>query len=205
MKILAIDSSGLVASVAVVEDDVLLAEYTMNYKKTHSQTLLPMLNEIKEMIELDLNSIDYIAVAAGPGSFTGIRIGVSTAKAFAYACGKKVLGVTSFESLAYNIVEKVKKLTLIDARHDNFYACAFDEENNVILSPCFLSKSEIIDLYNDFLIISDVQIDGVDSRVGDLAKCFEIAVEKKLNLASTDRESLVPLYVKKSQAEEELC
>ena len=64
MKILALDSSGLVASVAVVEDDILVAEYTMNYKKTHSQTLLPMLDQVKKAISLDLNSIDAIAVAA---------------------------------------------------------------------------------------------------------------------------------------------
>ena len=80
MKILGLDSSGLVASVAVVENDVLLAEYTVDYKKTHSQTLLPMLDEIRNMIELDLNSIDAIAIAAGPGSFTGLRIGAATAK-----------------------------------------------------------------------------------------------------------------------------
>lgn len=71
MRILGLDSSGIVASVAVVEDDVLVAEYTINYKKTHSQTLLPMLDEIVKMTELDLESIDAIAVAAGPGSFTG--------------------------------------------------------------------------------------------------------------------------------------
>ena len=69
MKILGLDSSGIVASVAVVEDDILVAEYTVNYKKTHSQTLLPMLDEIAKMTELDLNTIDAIAVAAGPGSF----------------------------------------------------------------------------------------------------------------------------------------
>ena len=80
MKILALDSSGLVASVAVMENDTLVAEYTMNYKKTHSQTLLPMLDEIKNNIQVDLSSIDAIAVAAGPGSFTGLRIGSATAK-----------------------------------------------------------------------------------------------------------------------------
>ena len=74
MKILGLDSSGIVASVAIVEDDVLIAEYTVNYKKTHSQTLLPMLDEIAKMTELDLNSIDAIAVAAGPGSFTGVPV-----------------------------------------------------------------------------------------------------------------------------------
>ena len=85
MKLLAIDSSGLVASVAVIEEETLVAEYTMNYKKTHSQTLLPMLEEIKKSIDLDLSSIDAIAVAAGPGSFTGLRIGSSTAKGLGLA------------------------------------------------------------------------------------------------------------------------
>ena len=79
MRILALDSSGLVASVAVVEDgavdDQVIAEYTVNYKKTHSQTLLPMLDEIVKMTELDLHTVDAIAVAGGPGSFTGLRIG----------------------------------------------------------------------------------------------------------------------------------
>ena len=72
MRVLALDSSGIVASVAVVEDDTLVAEYTVNYKKTHSQTLLPMLDEIVKMTELDLKTIDAIAVAKGPGSFTGL-------------------------------------------------------------------------------------------------------------------------------------
>ena len=85
MKILGIDSSGLVASVAVTEDDNLLGEFTMNYKKTHSQTLLPMLDELAKMIELDLNTIDAIAVSGGPGSFTGLRIGSATAKGMGLA------------------------------------------------------------------------------------------------------------------------
>ena len=88
MKILAIDSSGLVASVAVLTEDTLLAEYTVNYKKTHSQTLLSMLDEIVRMIELDLSDIDAIAVAKGPGSFTGLRIGSATAKGLGMALDK---------------------------------------------------------------------------------------------------------------------
>ena len=75
MKILGIDASGMVASVAIVEDDIVVGEYSTNFKKTHSQTLLPMLEELKKMIALDLDTIDAIAVAAGPGSFTGLRIG----------------------------------------------------------------------------------------------------------------------------------
>ena len=85
MKLLALDSSGLVASVAVAEDTTLLGEYTVNYKNTHSQTLLPMLDEVARMIELDLKTIDAIAVSGGPGSFTGLRIGSATAKGLGLA------------------------------------------------------------------------------------------------------------------------
>ena len=95
MRILALDSSGLVASVAVVEDgavdDQVIAEYTVNYKKTHSQTLLPMLDEIVKMTELDLHTVDAIAVAGGPGSFTGLRIGSATAKGLGLALEKPLI------------------------------------------------------------------------------------------------------------------
>ena len=93
MKILGLDSSGLVASVAVVEDDELVAEYTTNYKKTHSQTLLPMLEELKSMIELDLGTLDAIALASGPGSFTGLRIGSATAKGLGLALDRPLVEV----------------------------------------------------------------------------------------------------------------
>ena len=93
MKILGLDSSGLVASVAVVEDDRLLAEYTTDYKKTHSQTLLPMLDELKKMIELDCSTLDAIAISSGPGSFTGLRIGSATAKGLGLALKKPLVEV----------------------------------------------------------------------------------------------------------------
>ena len=100
MKILGIDSSGLVASVAIVENDVLLSEYTVNHKKTHSQTLLPMLDEIVKMLELDLEQIDGIAVAAGPGSFTGLRIGSATAKGLGLALDKPLVSVPTVDALS---------------------------------------------------------------------------------------------------------
>ena len=80
MKILGIESASLTASAAIWEDDILTAEYTVNYKKTHSQTLLPMIDEIVTMTETDLETVDAIAVSGGPGSFTGLRIGSATAK-----------------------------------------------------------------------------------------------------------------------------
>ncbi len=80
MRVLGIESSSLVASVALVTDDIMTAEYTVDFKKTHSQTLLPMLDEIVKLLDLDLDTIDAIAVAGGPGSFTGLLIGAATAK-----------------------------------------------------------------------------------------------------------------------------
>ncbi len=103
MKILGLDSSGLVASVAVVEEDNLLAEYTVNYKKTHSQTLLPMLDAIVKMIDLDLDTIDAVAVAGGPGSFTGLRIGSATAKGLGLALQKPLIQIPTVDGLAYNL------------------------------------------------------------------------------------------------------
>ena len=102
MKLLALDSSGLVASAAILHDDELVAEYTVNYKKTHSQTLLPMVDEIVSMTETDLGQVDAIAVAAGPGSFTGLRIGSATAKGLGLALKKDLVPVPTLEGLAYN-------------------------------------------------------------------------------------------------------
>lgn len=103
MRVLAIDSSGMTATVAVVEDTQTIAEYTVNFKKTHSQTLLPMIDTMRKMIELDLKSIDAIAVAGGPGSFTGLRIGSATAKGLGLALEKPLIHVPTVDGLAYNL------------------------------------------------------------------------------------------------------
>lgn len=122
MKILALDSSGLVAGVALVEDDVLIAEYTTNYKKTHSQTLLPMLDEIKKMVELDLHSLDVIAVAAGPGSFTGLRIGSATAKGLGLSLGVPLAAVPTVDAMAYNLYGADRLICpIMDARRSQVY------------------------------------------------------------------------------------
>lgn len=127
MKILAIDSSGLVAGVAVVEDDVLLAEYTTNYKKTHSQTLLPMLDELRNMIELDLDTVDAIAIASGPGSFTGLRIGSATAKGLGLALNKPLVEVPTLEGLAWNLWGSTQLICpLMDARRNQVYTAAYE-------------------------------------------------------------------------------
>lgn len=129
MKILGLDSSGLAASVAIVEDDKLLAEYTTDYKKTHSQTLLPMLEELRRMIELDLDSLDAIAISSGPGSFTGLRIGSATAKGLGFALNKPLVEVPTLEGLAWNLWGAgCLVCPLMDARRNQVYTAAYEFE-----------------------------------------------------------------------------
>lgn len=122
MKVLAIDSSGLTATVAIVEETQTIAEYTINYKKTHSQTLLPMIDEIVKMTEMDIHSIDAIAVAGGPGSFTGLRIGSATAKGLGLALGKPLIHVPTVDALAYNVFGCRDLICpIMDARRQQVY------------------------------------------------------------------------------------
>jgi len=122
MKILGIESSSLVASVAVVTDDELTAEYTVNFKRTHSQTLLPMIDEIKTMLGLELDTLDAIAVSGGPGSFTGLRIGSATAKGLGLALKKPLLHVPTLDAMAFNLYGVSALICpLMDARRNQVY------------------------------------------------------------------------------------
>lgn len=157
MKVLALDSSGLVASVALVENEECIAEYTVNYKKTHSQTLLPMLETIQKMINLDLETIDAIALAAGPGSFTGLRIGSATAKGLGMALGKPLVPIPTIEGLAYNLYGTDKLICpLMDARRNQTYTGIYEfvkESDRFVLTSlkeqCAVSLDEIITIIND--------------------------------------------------------
>lgn len=154
MKLLALDSSGMVASVAVLEDDVVLAEYSVNYKKTHSQTLLPMLDTVAQMIELDLSTVDAIALAAGPGSFTGLRIGSATAKGLGQALDKPLISVPTVDALACNIYNTNKLICpIMDARRNQVYTGIYswqDDELEVIREQDAIGIVELIDILNTF-------------------------------------------------------
>ncbi len=127
MKVIAIDSSGLMASAAIVEDDTLVAEYNVQYKKTHSQTLLPMLDELKKMVELDLKTVDAIALAAGPGSFTGLRIGSATAKGLGLAMEVPLIEIPTLDGLACNLYGTDKLVCpIMDARRSQVYTGLYE-------------------------------------------------------------------------------
>lgn len=152
MKILAIDSSGLVATVAVMDENETIAEYTVNYKKTHSQTLVPMLDELKKMLELDLSTIEAIATAGGPGSFTGLRIGSATAKGLGLALNIPIISVPTVDALSYNAYGYDGIICpMMDARRDQVYTGLYefkDGNHIVIKEQCAVPVTEIIEEIN---------------------------------------------------------
>ena len=122
MKILGIDTSSMAASVAVIEDNKLICEYTINTKKTHSQKLMPMIENMLSLSDLNVRELDAIAVCEGPGSFTGLRIGMATAKAIAHVNDIPVIGVNSLEVLAANMNLCDKKIcSILDAQRNQVY------------------------------------------------------------------------------------
>ena len=200
---LAIDTSGSGLTVAVGGEKKAVSRLE-NCALTHSVELMGEIEKTLEKAGFDKENIEVFACSVGPGSFTGIRIGVSTVKAFGYALNKKVLAVTSFESLAYNVGKERKKLTVIDARHGNYYACEYGEKGEIFLPPCFIDKAKLEEYSKEYLVVSDTEIDGLESTVANIEDGFIKAVEANLGRASLDVETVVPLYVKKSQAEEGL-
>ena len=144
MKLLAIDSSGMVASVAIVTDGILTGEYTVNHKKTHSQTLLPMLDDLVTMVGLDLSEIDAIAVAGGPGSFTGLRIGSATAKGLGLALDKPIVSVPTVDALAYNLYGAEGLICpMMDARRQQVYTGLYHFEGSEMVTDLAQTPMEI--------------------------------------------------------------
>lgn len=229
MKVLAIDSSGLVASVAIVTEDELLAEYTINYRKTHSQTLLPMLDEIVKITNIDLKDIDAIAISKGPGSFTGLRIGSATAKGLAMVLDIPIIPVATVDGLAYNLYKSDNVICpLMDARRNQVYTGLYkwiDGEFKVLLEQRPLAIEEITEEINK--IAEEVIF------IGDGIKVFENQLKEtiKVNYSfapahlsrqragaigalgikyykkgiMTDADEFVPTYLRMSQAERELA
>lgn len=192
MKILGLDSSGIVASVAIVEDDVLIAEYTVNYKKTHSQTLLPMLDEIAKMTELDLNSIDAIAVAAGPGSFTGLRIGSATAKGLGLALKKPLIAIPTVEGLAYNLYDISGLICpIMDARRKQVYTGIYrftDHQLKVVEDQMAVPMETVIEKLN--------QYGEAVTFLGDGVPVFHEFIAEKMTVPY----SFAPAHVNKQRA-----
>lgn len=228
MKILGIDSSGTVASVAIVDGDITVAEYTVNFKKTHSETLLPMIDEIVRMTETDLSTIDAIAVAAGPGSFTGLRIGSATAKGLGMAYEVPIIPVPTCHALAYNVwsTNDVIICPIMDARRNQVYTGIYKFEAGklvVLQDQTAIDIKELLDMLvayeQDIVFVGDgipvfrQTIDEVlvkthyyapahanRQRAAGVAALGACLYEDGCFETADDH---VPVYLRKSQAERE--
>lgn len=164
MKILAIDSSSVAGSVALYEDGEIKAEYLTLDKRTHSETLLPLIDKLKSETGLDLSSLDAIAITGGPGSYTGLRIGGATAKGLGLALDKPIINVPTMEALAYNVVgSEVLVCPMMDARKNRVFTglYKFDDEKTVtVKDQCVLTIDELVDEIKEEVIFIG---DGVDA------------------------------------------
>lgn len=228
MLLAAIESSGLVASVALMTEDKLIGEYTTNFKKTHSQTLLPMLDEVVKMTGLQLEDVDAIVVSGGPGSFTGLRIGAATAKGLGLALDKPLINVPTVDALAYNLFGTAQIICpIMDARRQQVYTglYTFEGDRFCVLCP---EKAvgideivqEINELGKDVIFLGDgvaVHKDFIreNTRVGCSFAPLHLNAQRAGALAALGKiyfeegrletaDEHVPEYLRLSQAEREL-
>ncbi|RKD32351.1 tRNA (adenosine(37)-N6)-threonylcarbamoyltransferase complex dimerization subunit type 1 TsaB [Thermohalobacter berrensis] len=227
MKVLAVDTSSIVATCAILDENKLIGEYILNHKKTHSQKLMPIVKEIMESCELKPEDIDIFAASVGPGSFTGLRIGVATIKSLAQIMDKPVVGISALEALAFNVpLAEGLVVPLIDARRENVYSAIYKwdlgkltkiEDERVIKLEELLNtlnnrderiifngdgatayKEKIINCLGNKAIFAPKAVNM--PRASSVA---ELAFMKAKNGEVQHYLELVPNYIKKSQAQRE--
>lgn len=222
MKVLSIETSGKVCGVALLENEKLIKEEIIENENTHSVKLMPLLDKLLSETKTKISDIDLFTCDVGPGSFTGIRIGVATIKAFLDVTKKKAVGITSLEALAYNIETDEIVCALIDAKNENAYYgffqkeekiykniddLGFDNINNIIKMAKEKNKKIIFignggTLYKDMIESkiekAEVIIDSEKNKLN--ARNIALAAYYKIDKA-VDSNNLIPVYLRKSNAE----
>lgn len=221
MRILAVDTSAVCASVGVTEDGKILSESSINTGLTHSRTLMPMIDSTLKNGEIDLGSIDYFACSVGPGSFTGIRIGVAAIKGLADGLKKKCIPVSTLEALAYNLQGRCcTAVSVMDARCNQVYCGIFlvdGEEITRLTEDMALKIDELEKMLPDY---ENVVFVGDGARLCHSKLGYEIApagqlyqrgssvafaAEKSFSEDKTvTAAELMPSYLRLPQAEREL-
>lgn len=217
MKNLAIDTSSSICSVAILEDDKLIDEINLDDGRTHSENLMTLIDNILKRNSLDIKDIGMISCSCGPGSFTGIRIGVATIKPMAEVLNIKVASVTSLEILARNVENAEIIVSLIDARNNQVYCGIFDKEynkkqeyladdiNNVIEvlkkyeNITFVGNGAI--LHKELLINCLKNVDFAKENKQSATNCGKIGYKKVIENNLYNADTIVPIYLRKSQAE----
>lgn len=228
MKILSLDSSANSASVCIydIEESKIIGEFYINTKLTHSQTLVPMIDSLVKSVNMELSDIDVFAVNVGPGSFTGIRIGVSVVKGMAMALKKPCVATSTLETMAYNFVDlnDVVICACMDARRNQVYNALFEVKDGIVFRLCddrAISVEELHKELNTFdkrvILTGDganlcfsqktedsrVELASPDSRfqkASSVALCADVAI-KNNNVITA--QALMPSYLRPSQAERE--
>ena len=217
MKILAIDTSSKICSVAILEDEKIIEERNLNNGLTHSENLMPIVAEILSNNQLELAAIQLIACCTGPGSFTGIRIGVASVKAMAEVYQLPVIGVTSLEVLAKGELLEKTKVALIDARNHQVYAGIFDENNELkqeLMAVDIFYVIKSLQSYENFICIGDGAVLHQELILQNLPQAKfssnneqsaglagKVAYQKYLKNEVQNADTVLPTYLRKSQAE----
>ena len=216
MKILGIDTSSSSLSVAVMDNDLLKGEFTLNHKLTHSEQMMPLLDSLLSHLELNMSDIDLIGVSVGPGSFTGIRIGVAAANAMAMALDIPVVGISSLEAMAYTAGETAYTIvSTFDAQRDRFYFNAYRFENSelkALEAEDVLEKKDLIkklESYDKVLLLGDAVFinEELPLNVKKAKRAVRyVRASSVCELAHRDyllgkTGFAVPVYLRKSQAE----
>lgn len=200
MNYLAIDTCGEHLTVIVKAFGKSETAYISDSGVKHSEQLMPLVENVLEKVGATVNDMDVFCAVTGPGSFTGIRIGVSAVKGFADATGKKVLGVTSFDTLAYNI-KSSKTLATIDANHGHSYVCGY-ENGKACFEPKFVDNEVIQGLIDEYTLVGYTKYSNLPIVVVDPSEGLKKAVEDNILSATDDVDALRPFYLRLSQAEE---
>ena len=224
MKVLAIDTSTVMASCAVLDEENLLGEFSLNQNMGHSENLVPMVKTLLDNLNLKVSDIDLYGVALGPGSFTGLRIGIATVKAFAHVYNKPIVGVSTLEGLAFNVRANGVIVPMIDARKNRVYAGIYKWEDgylNNIEEPTAVEIDELLEYLN--ANYSNIMVNGngiyihrekIKDKLGDkvqfapfiqntcrAASIGELALLKREEGKLENCFSLVPEYIRQSQAQ----
>ena len=224
MKVLSVDTSSVVATCAVLDEEKLLGEYTLNQDMTHSERLIPMIKVVMDSLGLNPWDIDLFAAAKGPGSFTGLRIGLATIKGLAHSVDKPVLGVSTLEALAFNIPWANVIIPIMDARRDRVFTGIYSWENRKLsnmMEPTIMEIEELLNFvdsnYEEVTFNGDGTFVFTDKIVKALGnKAYFAPVSQNMARASSVGElallkwkagcrdnyfDLVPDYLRESQAQ----
>ncbi len=208
-RILTFDTTCPVLYISLIEDYEVKAVVETECNSKHSVMLLSEIDKMLKEQDLKIDDINTFALSVGPGSFTGIRIGVCTVLGFTHAKNKKIIAVNSLEVDAYNhINERDSLLSIIDAKHNNCYFAKYIVENEKLKEEKigFVKKEELEKLKTHDTLLSSPFENSFEAKVTtNFYRGFEkLVIEKDRNKDYVEKSNLAPLYLKKSQAEEEM-